>query len=304
MRLAGIGGASRAASLSSMWFDAHTVALDVAQAGCIALPASGLPARLDRFRARGWALALPVSIALVVGVIALVPASADVLAWAAIVLVPTGCALALGWAVRAARPWLAAFVVPLFAAAWAFQDQPIGQVSATLLIAGSAVTLGRLLAGATPLALLKVAVVAMAAVDAYLVFSNRLQAPNAVLVAATPPLGLPRLQSAEFGGSFLGYGDFFAAAVVGGILAAERAPQVAAALAMIVVAFCWNQLFAVYDVLPATIPPAVILIAMEVLRRMRGSAWRGSEPLEDSPEGYPQTSPYPWWKLHDEYRGP
>jgi predicted dithiol-disulfide oxidoreductase (DUF899 family) len=22
---------------------------------------------------------------------------------------------------------------------------------------------------------------------------------------------------------------------------------------------------------------------------------------EDSPEGYPQTAPYQWWNLHDEY---
>jgi predicted dithiol-disulfide oxidoreductase (DUF899 family) len=25
------------------------------------------------------------------------------------------------------------------------------------------------------------------------------------------------------------------------------------------------------------------------------------EEWEDSPEGYPQTSPYRWWNLHDEY---
>ena len=27
------------------------------------------------------------------------------------------------------------------------------------------------------------------------------------------------------------------------------------------------------------------------------------EEWEDSPEGYPQTSPYQWWRLHDEYEG-
>ena len=25
------------------------------------------------------------------------------------------------------------------------------------------------------------------------------------------------------------------------------------------------------------------------------------EQWEDSPEGYPQTPPYEWWRLHDEY---
>jgi hypothetical protein len=27
------------------------------------------------------------------------------------------------------------------------------------------------------------------------------------------------------------------------------------------------------------------------------------EGWEDSPEGYPQTAPYQWWNLHDEYEG-
>jgi len=42
-----------------------------------------------------------------------------------------------------------------------------------------------------------------------------------------------------------------------------------------------------------------------------GSAWAyldmtalgRQEEWEDSPEGYPQTEPYGWWKLHDEYAG-
>jgi hypothetical protein len=254
-----------------VWFEAHSFTLDVAQASCVALPAAGLPARLERFRSGAWALVLPLSIALVVGVIAAVPASADVLTWVAFLLVPPGCALALGWAAHGARPPLALLAVPLFAVAWAFQDDTAGQAAAVLLIAGSAVTLGRLLAGGVPLSLLKLGVVAMAAIDAYLVFSNRLQGPNAVLIAAKPAAGLPQLQAATFGGASLGYGDFFAAAVVGGIFAAERVPQVRAALAMIAVAFCWDQLFTVYDVLPETIPPAVVLIGAEAWRRVRWS---------------------------------
>jgi hypothetical protein len=252
-----------------LWFESHSFALNVAQAGCVALPAAGLPERLQRFRSGAWALVLPLSIAVVVGVIAAVPTSADVLTWVAFLLVPPGCALALGWAAHGARPALALLAVPLFAAAWALQNDATGQVAATLLILGSAVTLGRLLAGAVPLQLLKLGVVAMAAVDAYLVFSNQLQGPNAVLIAAKPAAGLPQLQSAFFGGASLGYGDFFAAAVVGGIFAVERVPQIRAAFAMLAVAFCWDQLFVVYDVLPATIPPAVVLIGWELWRRRR-----------------------------------
>ena len=176
---------------------------------------------------------LPLSIAVVVVAIAQLPTTADVLTWVALLLIPPGCALALGWAAHGARPPLALLAAPLLVIAWTSQDTRAGQVAAIVLIAGSAVTLGRLLAGAAPLSLLKAGVVAMAAVDAYLVFSNHLQAPNAVLVAASPGPGLPQLQSASFGGAGLGYGDFFAAAVVGGILAAERGPQLVAAAGMV-----------------------------------------------------------------------
>ncbi len=258
-----------------MWFSADSFALTAAQAACVALPAAGLPAWTSRLRGRWWAVVLPLSIAVVIATIALVPSTADVLTWVALLLVPPGCALALGWAARGARPWLAALAAPLLALAWAYQGERVGQAAAVVLIAGSAVTLGRLLAGAAPLSLLKLGVVAMAAVDAWLVFSNELQAPNSVLVAAAPGLGLPQLQSASFGAASLGYGDFFAAAVVGGIVAAERGPRLAAAAALVVVALCWDQLFLVYDVLPATVPPALVLLGVEAWRRSSSAAHVG-----------------------------
>jgi hypothetical protein len=264
-----------------MWFEPHSVALSCVQAACVALPAAGLPAWLERFRGRAWALVLPLSIAVVVAVIAVLPASADAFTWIALLLVPPGCALALGWASHGARPPLALLAAPLLVLAWAFQGRAAGDVATTLLVAGSAVTLGRLLAGAAPLTLLKAGVIAMAAVDAYLVFSNKLEAPNAVLIAAKPGLGLPQLQSAQLSGASLGYGDFFAAAVTGGILAMERAHQVRAALATLVLALCWDQLFAFYDVLPATIPPALVLIARELARAQQ--RWRGPQPAGGAP---------------------
>jgi hypothetical protein len=250
-----------------VWLSPDNLVLTAAQAACVALPAAGLPRWARRYRTGAWALVLPLSIAVVVAAIALIPSTADALTWVALVGVPVGCALALGWASRGARPWLALLAAPLLAVAWAAPAGRTGQLATTVLIAGSALALGRLLAGAAPLTLLKAGVIAMATVDAILVFSNSLQAPNAVLVAAAPGAGLPQLQSAAFGGAGLGYGDFFAAAVVGGILAAERGPQLAAAAATIAVSLCWDQLFLVYDVLPATIPPAVVLIGYELWRR-------------------------------------
>jgi hypothetical protein len=249
-----------------VWFSLDNFVLIVAQASCMALVAAGLPAWSQRFRTRAWALVLPLSIAVVVAAIELLPSTADLLTWVALLLVPPGCALALGWAAHGARAPLAGLAAPFLAIAWVTPDSTAGEIATIVLIVGSAVTLGRLLAGAAPLPLLKAGVVAMATVDAVLVFSDRLQGPNAVLVAAAPGLGLPQLQSASFGAAGLGYGDFFAAAVVGGILAAERRAQLAAAAAMVVVSLCWDQLFLVYDVLPATIPPAVVLVAAAMRR--------------------------------------
>ena len=109
-------------------------------------------------------------------------------------------------------------------------------------------------------------------IDSILVFSDELQAPNSVLVAASPGLGLPRLQSVGFGGAGMGYGDYFAAAVVGAILAAERGPQRRATVALVLAALAWDQLFAFFDVLPATVPPAAVLIGAELWRRRVSAA--------------------------------
>jgi hypothetical protein len=305
-----------------VWFSLDNLVLVGAQAATVAAPAAGLPRWATRLRARAWALALPGSIALVVAAIELFPGSATALTWTALLLVPAGCALAAGWAARGARPALAATAVPLLALAWALPHTRAGELAATVMIAGSAVTLGRLLAGAAPLPPLKAAVMAMAAVDAWLVFSGRLEAPNAVLVAASPGRGLPQLQSASFGTAALGYGDFFAAGVVGGILAAERGPQLAAAVGVLIASLCWDQLFLVYDVLPATIPPAVVLAAAShpiggrgapigahratpLLRRVRrrvrtGALKRACRPIGASPFGPSRR----WWPRADRSHPP
>jgi hypothetical protein len=252
-----------------MWFEADNMVLTTAQAACVALPAAGVPRLLERFRGGAWALVLPLCIVVVIVAINEVPRSADVLTWVALLLIPPGCALALGWAMRGARWWLAPLALPLLALAWADQESRVGEVATILLIMGSCVTLGRLLGGAAPLLLLKLGLVAMAISDAILVFGNELQGPNAVLVAAEPGAGLPQLQSASFHFASLGYGDLFAAAVLGGTLAAQRRPQLIPAIAVLLVSLAWDQLFLVVDVLPATVPPAIVLVGVEVWAQVR-----------------------------------
>jgi hypothetical protein len=250
-----------------LWFQLDNASLDAAQALCIALPAAGLPAALARLRGRGWALIAPLSIFASVAVIALWSASAEVLAWIALILVPPGCALALGWAAHGARPWMAIGVVPLLAVAMAAPDDPLGRVARLLLIIGSCVTLGRLLAGATPLRFLKLGIVAMTVIDAVFIFGDLWGDQNAAFNAAAPAEQLPRLQVADIGDVSTDYGDYFISGAVGGILAAERHNQALAALATLVALEAWNQLFAVVDSLPGTVPPTAVMLAFEAWRR-------------------------------------
>jgi len=252
-----------------VYFEPDTFVLDAAQALCVALPAAGLPAALMRLTGRGWALVAPVSVVLTVVAISLTSGSADVLTWIALLLVPPGAALALGWAMHGARPWLALAAMPLFVAAVAAPDDPIGEVARLLLIVGSVVTLGRLLAGATPLLVLKAGVVAMTVIDSIFIFGHFFPEQNATFNAAAPAVGLPRLQVAEIGQTATDYGDYFIAGLVGGILAAERRPQALAGLLALLAAEAWNQLFLVTDHLPNTVPPAAVLVGFEIWERRR-----------------------------------
>jgi hypothetical protein len=258
-----------------VWFQLDNAALDAAQALCIALPAAGLPAVLARLHGRGWALVAPLSILVSVAVIALWSASANLLAWVALILVPPGCALALGWAARGARPVLALLSVPLLVVAIAAPDDSLAcELARLALVIGSCVTVGRLLAGATPLPLLKAAIYVMAIVDTTYIFGDLSQDQNREFARATPSDTLPQLHINHLGGSSMDYGDFFAAGVVGGILAATRFPRVPAALACFALALLWNQLFLVTDSLPATVPPAAVLLGAEVFRRRRWASPR------------------------------
>jgi hypothetical protein len=250
-----------------MYFEPDTFALDAAQALCVALPAAGVPAFLLRLRGRGWALIAPLSVVLTVVAIAAAAASADVLTWIALVLVPPGCALAFGWAAHGARPWLALAAVPILAAALAAPDDPLGRVARLLLIIGSCVTVGRLLAGVAPLVWLKLGVVAMAVIDAVFIFGDLWGEQNAAFNAAVPAEGLPRLQVADIGNVSTDYGDYFVAGLVGAILVADRRPQAVAAVATLIAVEAWNQLFLVTDSLPGTVPPAVVMLAFEAWHR-------------------------------------
>jgi hypothetical protein len=256
-------------------FIAADAVLISAQASLVALPAAGVPRWMRRFAGGWWALILPLSIAVVVGAIELIPETADALTWVALILIPPGAALALGWAMHGARWPYAALAAPLLILAWADVNGLPGDAAAAVLTALSCVTLGRILAGIVPVVWLKAGIVAMAIVDSILVFGNQLQAPNAVLNAAIPTPGAPQLQYLDLHYASIGYGDVFVAGILGGILAVERRAQWPAAALVLLCSILWDLLFFHYDTLPATVPVAAALVILEsrkwVSRPRRGA---------------------------------
>jgi hypothetical protein len=246
------------------------------QSALVALPCGRLPAGRGRVRlealarrlsGRGWALVPLASIVLVVAAIRAADATADGLAWLALIAVPPLAAAALGAAMRGGRAPLALLAAPLFALAWWRRGTLAGEAAAVALSALSCVTLGVLLTAVAPRGWLKVGIVLMALVDAYLVGSELLQPANDVLNAAAPPAHLPQLQRALLGDALMGYGDLFVAGVLGAIVAAEGGHQGRWALAVLALALAFDLLFLAFDVLPATVPVALALLLREWLRR-------------------------------------
>ncbi|MBV9806634.1 MAG: hypothetical protein JO286_05595 [Solirubrobacterales bacterium] len=241
--------------------DAGLLAL---QAATVAAPrAIARPPWLERFHGRGWALVPIGSIVLVVFAIRYVSDTATGLTDLALVAVPLLAAVALAWAMRGSRPWLALLAIGLFLLAWLDKTTLAGEGAGALLSALSCVTLGVLLAAVTPPAWLKAGIVLMAAADSWLVVSDLLQAPNAALIAASPPGGLPQLQSEIFGTVSMGYGDLFVAALLGAVLAAQWRRQWQAALITLAIAALFDLLFLVIAELPATVPVALALLVTE-----------------------------------------
>jgi hypothetical protein len=246
-----------------MPFAVSIAILGLLQAVVVALPRPRRFEWLDAFRSPWWALVPALSIVVVIGVVALEGESATALAWLALVAVPPLAALALGVLVRGAGPAWAPAVLPLFALAWAGQGSLPGEAAATALTALACVALGWLLVSIVPAGWLKLGIYAMAAVDTWLVASDLLQGPNAVLSAAAPA-ALPRLQVVHLGSAQMGFGDFFVAATLGCLLARTSRLQLRAAVLVAILALAFDLLFFTVDELPATVPVALALALLEL----------------------------------------
>jgi len=261
------------------------------QAALVALPIPRpRPGWIDRLSSPWWALVPALSIAVVIGAIEISPSSADALTYIALVAVPPLAAFAFGALVRGSRPAWALAAVALFALAWAIPHSLAGEAAATALSGLACVTLGWLLVCGVPARWLRLGVYAMAVIDTVYVSSDLLQGPNAVLNAAAPAAGLPRLQAVHFGSALMGFGDLFVAALVGCLLAAEgqwssgdghgsagdSGPersldlQLSAAVLVAALALAFDLLFFTVDELPSTVPVAVALALIQWRRRGAG----------------------------------
>jgi hypothetical protein len=110
----------------------------------------------------------------------------------------------------------------------------------------------------------------MAAIDTWLVTSDLLQGPNAVLNTVAPGGGLPRLQLANFGSAVMGFGDLFVAATLGALLASYgRRLQLRGAALAAILCVVFDLLFFAVDELPSTVPIALTLATLELLQRRR-----------------------------------
>ena len=77
------------------------------------------------------------------------------------------------------------------------------------------------------------------------------------------------MQGEIFGTVTMGYGDLFVAALLGALLAGDRRKQLAAAMLTFAFAAVFDLLFLVLAELPATVPVALALIAVEAWPRGR-----------------------------------
>jgi hypothetical protein len=231
-----------------------------------------------------------VSLGGTIAVLAAAPGLAQAYAWVAVVGIPLLAVPSIVVLIdrrnadrRSPKPWVrpAALLASalLLGYSWAVHSGLLAQAAAVALTALSATTLAAYLASVTPPAWLKVGVLTMAALDAYLVSAQLLQGPNDTLEAATPGAHLPHLQIAAFGSAVVGYGDVFIAAVLGNIVVADSRLAEAwrpwqAALVVLGLAAAFDTLFTVVDVLPATVPVAVALLALEAWVRRRSRVSR------------------------------
>jgi hypothetical protein len=195
----------------------------------------------------------------------------------ACVSVPALGALAIAAFARGGRPTRALLVLPLLVLA-ALHVGIAGELAVLMLVMLSCVALGSLLAASAGVRELIVAAVLVAVLDLVLLYAGGIRVATAALLDAR--LGhMPDFAQPVLGRMSIGYGDFFVAALSGAIASRQPSRQTLVALATTAFALAQYALSSDGDLLPATAPVAVAMLAAAVAARLRRrGAARAVEP--------------------------
>lgn len=241
------------------------------QAATVALVRpGGLAGRLPRHPVLGLLPLLAIGgLVVVLGAVpGAVAAATDLAALAVPVL-----ALAAAAHVRRAAVPLALAAPLLWLFAWRAPESDWTQLAGDLLIVLAAVALGRMTGWIAPRPALAVGILIAAAVDVWQVLTVQVAPVAQALAAAAPPRGLPALQQLALHGGGMGWGDAYLAALVGVVVATSGRAAAVAAVATAVAGLALGLLFGVLDLLPATVPPALGMLAAGVAERRRVRRW-------------------------------
>jgi hypothetical protein len=208
------------------------------------------------------------------GVIALgaIPGAVAAVTDLAAIAVPPLALLAVLHVRRWALPL--AIVSPLlWLAVWRLPTSGWTQLAGDLLIVLAGVSLGRLTGWIAPRAALAVGVLVATIVDIWQVLTVQVGPVSQALAAAAPPKGLPALQQLEMLGAGMGWGDVYLAALVGAIVAASVRATITATVVTAIAGLLLGLLFGTLDLLPATVPPAIGMVAAGVVEHRRVAVW-------------------------------
>ena len=237
------------------------VALAAIEGMLVALPSATALGRLRRLRSPLWALVPPA--ALLFGTFGLLafPSLATGLALLAAIATPALAAIAVVAVIHGRHPSL--LVVPLLLGAIAVVGSGwLGQLAASLLVALGCLTVGAALVAVAPGRWLHLGVLCVCVVDVLMLVLGVGQPSAALLDHALDSGPLPTFHRAHLGPITKDYPDLVLAAVLGGIVAG-RAIQQRTAVLVGILAAAYGGLFAVADMLPATVPTALVLILVE-----------------------------------------
>ena len=186
----------------------------------------------------------------------------------------------LAWSWR--QPWVYALAAPaLWVVAW-HADGLVGDAASITLIAAACLAIAAVIATFTPPWALAAGLVALATVDAILVFTDQVRPGTQALHAVIPPalggIPLPALQDATLGHALFGWLDLLAPALGATLLTGFAPQRVVAAALTAAAALGLGLLLAVTQQVPGTIPPLVAVVTWGLIAR----------------RGPPRTTPTMW----------